>query len=464
MATKYELPEEVNEKRLRTLGMEVKMKTFKTNVVLEEETSDNDRLLKIVCVGDYTGGFRTKGVFIDDYLQVRPPIKSAFRLPVVGVDFKLKIKWQRSEAEKPFLIKLQIWEIGEHERFSNMTRIYYKLSLGALVFWGTGRPSSLDGAIKWRQSIRKLPPSIPCVLVTDNVAKEQWIGPGKIFESEVALDEFCKDHGFVDHFEIKSRDWESGEKSVFGQAVNCLLNEILQSEQKRSEDFNLFPVDGYKVRIAEEINEKHLRTLGMEVEMKTFKTNVVLEEETSDNDWLMKIVCVGDYTGGVGTKGVFIDDYLQVRPPVKSNRTPLLGVKIDLKTIKWQRSEAEKPFLIKLQILEIGEQESLFSEMTHVYCRLCLGALVFWGTRYPSSLDGAIKWRQSITRKLLPSIPCVLVTDNVAKESLQWIGPGKIFESEVALDEFCKDHGFVDHFEIKSRDWESGRKAFSEKL
>ncbi|KAJ7364988.1 hypothetical protein OS493_007624 [Desmophyllum pertusum] len=129
MATKYELPEEVNEKQLRTLGMEVEMKTFKTNVVLEEETSDNDRLLKIVCVGDYTGGFRTK----------------------------------------------------------------------------------------------------------DNVAKEplQWIGPGKIFESEVALDEFCKDHGFVDHFEIKSRDWESGEKSVFGQAVNCLLDEIFGQSKKK---------------------------------------------------------------------------------------------------------------------------------------------------------------------------------------------------------------------------------------
>ena len=60
----------------------------------------------------------------------------------------------------------------------------------------------------------------------------QWIGPGKIFESDAALDQFCKDHGFVDHFEIKSRDWISGEKSVFGQTVNCLLDEIFQSSKK----------------------------------------------------------------------------------------------------------------------------------------------------------------------------------------------------------------------------------------
>ena len=64
--------------------------------------------------------------------------------------------------------------------------------------------------------------------MTENVADScvnllQWIGQRKIFESELALDQFYNDHGFVDHFEIKSRDWESGEKSVFGQAVNCLL-------------------------------------------------------------------------------------------------------------------------------------------------------------------------------------------------------------------------------------------------
>ena len=237
MATKYELPEEVNQKRLRTLGKEVEMKTFKTNVAPEVETSDGDCLVKILCVGDYTGGLGTKGVFIDDYLQVQPPVKS-LRKSVIGVDFYLKlIEWKRSEAEKPFLIRLQFWEIAEQERSSNMTKVYYQHSLGAIVFWGTRNPSSLEGATKWRQDIRKYLPPIPCVLVTDNTAVPeplQWIGPGKIFESEEALDQLCKDHGFVDHFEIKSRDWVSGEKSVFGQAVNCLLDKIFQNERKEA--------------------------------------------------------------------------------------------------------------------------------------------------------------------------------------------------------------------------------------
>ena len=81
--------------------------------------------------------------------------------------------------------------------------------------------------------IREFCPSVPCVLITANKLDEplQWIGPGKIYESELALDQFCKDHGFVGHFEIKFRDWESGEKSVFGQAVNYLLKEIFENQR-----------------------------------------------------------------------------------------------------------------------------------------------------------------------------------------------------------------------------------------
>ena len=235
MATKYELPEKVNEKCLRTLGREVEMQTFKTNVVRGEK--NNDFLVKIICVGDYTGGFRTKGVVIDDYRQVQPGVNPCKR-PVIGVDFHLKtIKWPRRDTEEAVLISLQFWEIGEQERLSNMTRVYYKFSHGAFVFWGTRAPSSLEAAKKWRESIRRFLPSIPCVLITDNVTKPgqeplQWIGPGKIFENDVALNQFCKDHGFVDHFEIKSRDWESGEKSVFGQAVTRLLNVIFNNDEE----------------------------------------------------------------------------------------------------------------------------------------------------------------------------------------------------------------------------------------
>ena len=68
MATKYELPEEANVKLLSNLGEEVEMKTFKTNVPPTSEC-DKDQVLiiKILCLGDYTGGVGRKGVLIKDY-------------------------------------------------------------------------------------------------------------------------------------------------------------------------------------------------------------------------------------------------------------------------------------------------------------------------------------------------------------------------------------------------------------
>ena len=237
MASNYEFPDEVNDTRLENLGKEVEMETFNSNVELEKLTIESDRqgeelLVKIVCVGGFTGGVGTKGVFIDDYLEVWPPVQT-YRSPLIGVKFYLKtIRWQRGDTEKPISIKLQLWEIAEQERFSNMLKIYFRDCLGALVFWGTQRPSTLNEAVLWREKVKEFCPCAPCVLVTDNVGKEplKWIGGGETFKSEIAFDRFCEEHGFVDHFEIKARDWESGEKSIFGRAVTRLLDEIFKNQ------------------------------------------------------------------------------------------------------------------------------------------------------------------------------------------------------------------------------------------
>ena len=230
MATKYELPEEADVNLLSNLGKEVEMKTFKTNVLPKLEC-DKDQVLKIkiLCLGDYTGGVGRKGVFINDYLQVTPPVLTQ-QPPALGCAFYLKtIKWKKGDQDHdPVTITLQFWEIGEQDRYyPRLTTVYYRDSHGALVFWGPGNSSSLDGAPKWLKDVNRTCPSIPCVLVTDNTSNKPLYGPGEKFENKMAFDQSWKDHGFVGHFEIKSRDWESGENSVFGQAVDCLIETIL---------------------------------------------------------------------------------------------------------------------------------------------------------------------------------------------------------------------------------------------
>ena len=202
---------------------------------LEEATEEDP--LKIVCVGGCTGGVLSKGIFIKDYLGIKP----GFRVhPFNSIDFYLKrADWRRYGGLKNYYsVVLQLSEISDLERFSAMTEVFFQHSKGAVVFWGPRHPPSLAEAVKWRTKInQEVCSPIPCVLVTENVMDTcansvKWIGPGNIFESELALDQFCKDHRFAGHFEIRSRDWQSGEKSVFGQAVNRLLDEILQGDEK----------------------------------------------------------------------------------------------------------------------------------------------------------------------------------------------------------------------------------------
>ena len=218
----------------------LEMKTFKRNVRSLEGLEESTELdpMKIICVGEFAGGVRAKGVFIKDYLGIKPTARIH---PFNSIDFYLKrVNWlRRGDNRSHFSIVLQLCEISDMERFSAMTKVFFQHSQGALVFWGPRYPSSLARAVQWKAKIaQEVHSPIPCVLVTENIKDSQlksveWIGPGKIFENELALDRFCRRHGFVDHFEIKFRDWESGEKSVFGQAVTCALDEILQNEHKQ---------------------------------------------------------------------------------------------------------------------------------------------------------------------------------------------------------------------------------------
>ncbi|XP_068724063.1 uncharacterized protein [Montipora capricornis] len=205
-----------------------------------EETTEEDPV-KIVCVGSCTGEVSNKGVFIKDYLGIKP----AFRIhPFNSIDFYLKrVNWRRRDNLKNAVslpVVLQLCEISDLNRLSAMAKVFLQHSQGAMVFWAPRYPDSLKEAVYWRKKIKQdISSRVPCVLVTENLLDSCansvcWIGPGKVFESELKLDQFSKEHEFADHFEIKSRDWVSREKSVFGKAVNCLLDEIFEANEREN--------------------------------------------------------------------------------------------------------------------------------------------------------------------------------------------------------------------------------------
>jgi len=220
VGSKYEIPEEVNENLLMTLGKDVEMQTFKTNVVPEEQAAmaDEERKLAVIlCVGTITG---KKTVFVKDHFRRSPPKGS--RLPTICMDIHLKKITSSLESEERPLSVVNAINPDRYEGFN------FTSSHGALIFWTPEQSSSLTEATRWRKAITEFTNSqIPCVLVTFNSTNLEWMGEGKTFESREDVSQFCRDHGFITSFEMRSRDWDG---EIFERAVACLMDQIQTDE------------------------------------------------------------------------------------------------------------------------------------------------------------------------------------------------------------------------------------------
>ncbi|XP_069684392.1 ras-related protein Rab-7L1-like [Periplaneta americana] len=121
-----------------------------------------EKLFKVLIVGDTTVG---KTSFVQRYVQ------NTFRKDykgTVGVDFALKVvKWSDSTT-----VKLQMWDIAGQERFTWMTRVYYKDSHGCLIMCDLSRRDTLENTIKWKNDVDSKCTThdglkIPCLLLAN---------------------------------------------------------------------------------------------------------------------------------------------------------------------------------------------------------------------------------------------------------------------------------------------------------
>lgn len=153
-----------------------------------------EKLFKVIIVGDPTVG---KTSFVQRYVQ------DTFRRDykgTVGVDFALKIiQWTEQQT-----VKIQLWDIAGQERFTWMTRVYYKDAHGCLILFDLTNKNSYVNSLKWKKDLDAKctladGSPVPCMLIANKCDL-----PNRQVESE-EIEGFHKLHHFFGWTETSAK-------------------------------------------------------------------------------------------------------------------------------------------------------------------------------------------------------------------------------------------------------------------
>ncbi|GFN76191.1 ras-related protein rab-7l1-like [Plakobranchus ocellatus] len=161
-------------------------------------------LFKVIIIGDPTVG---KTSFVQKY--VNDSFRGDYKM-TIGVDFALKvIKW----SEK-CNIKLQLWDIAGQERFTSMTRVYYKDAHACLVMFDLTQKSTFQNSVKWKKDLDQKctlmdGSPVPCLLLAN---KCDDIERREVTQDEI--EDLCKEHDFLGWSETSVKDGLMIEESM----------------------------------------------------------------------------------------------------------------------------------------------------------------------------------------------------------------------------------------------------------
>uniref|UniRef100_UPI00358EDE3E ras-related protein Rab-32-like isoform X1 n=1 Tax=Myxine glutinosa TaxID=7769 RepID=UPI00358EDE3E len=215
-------------------------------------------LYKILVIGDLGVG---KTSIIKRYVH---QLFSQNYRATIGVDFALKVLHWDSETT----IRLQLWDIAGQERFGNMTRVYYKEAVGALVVFDITRSTTFEAIAKWKHDLDSkvsLPSgaTIPTVLLA-NKCDQGWtngsgvaIGPNSNpgdGSHAALLNQFCREHEFVGWFETSAK-----ENINIEQAARLLVQHIMALDQGKAGQ----PSDAHRIRLeSPPVHTRHSKCCG----------------------------------------------------------------------------------------------------------------------------------------------------------------------------------------------------------
>uniref|UniRef100_K7F5H5 Ras-related protein Rab n=1 Tax=Pelodiscus sinensis TaxID=13735 RepID=K7F5H5_PELSI len=129
----------------------------------------HDHMFKVLIVGDATVG---KTSLVQRYANdsFNKHYKST-----VGVDFALKVvQWSESET-----VRLQLWDIAGQERFTSMTRLYYREASACVIMFDVTNFNTFSNSQKWKLDLDSkltLPDGslVPCLLLANKCDLSPW--------------------------------------------------------------------------------------------------------------------------------------------------------------------------------------------------------------------------------------------------------------------------------------------------
>eukprot|EP01059_Diplonema_ambulator_P022851 TRINITY_DN3818_c0_g1_i1.p1 TRINITY_DN3818_c0_g1~~TRINITY_DN3818_c0_g1_i1.p1 ORF type:complete len:229 (+),score=62.34 TRINITY_DN3818_c0_g1_i1:45-689(+) len=165
----------------------------------------SELLYKVLVVGDVAVG-KTSFVKRYAYGLWQPSYKST-----IGVDFSLK---EIYDVGMNTTVRVQLWDVAGQERFKNLTRVYYKEAVAAVIIYDATSDSSFEGALEWKTDIEHKvftadDTPIPCILVANkcDLASAKTRSPE---ESE----RLCAKHHFANYFETSAKSGKNVERSI----------------------------------------------------------------------------------------------------------------------------------------------------------------------------------------------------------------------------------------------------------
>jgi small GTP-binding protein len=183
------------------------------------------RVIKIIVVGDMGTG---KTCIIRKFVEGK---YSEFYRTTIGVDFANKVvAWNETTT-----VDIQLWDIAGQERWGNMTSVYYREAVGALVVFDMTRESTRETVQEWKKDIddkvrTSLGEPLPTLLIGNKIdlltKLENWE------QKRIEIEEFVQAHHFLQFFETSAKDGTNVTES-FMCLVDHIMKKNIESESAR---------------------------------------------------------------------------------------------------------------------------------------------------------------------------------------------------------------------------------------